>query len=354
MHTPAQLLRRITLVALLSTLLITVAGSTTLAQEAPESSLTASRLSLTAIPTQVGQDFSLSLDPGEMRQIQLKVINTGTQSITIRSLPQDFVVFDQSQTPTPVNTADADNRWSLASWITLAPAIQTIPAGGIVSLNAIITVPEDALPGGHYAMVLHQPNLDPQDILQNLEENTQASAVTQRVGTLVYVKVNGFINEDAIIRDLQIPNFSEFGPIPFSFTVENLSDIHIQPRISVEITNFFGKRVDTQQLDQRNIFPMTSLEYEGKWDRIWGFGLYNAKVIMSYGESNAVEATQRFWLLPVTLIIAIIVVLLVLIVAWIAVRRHLVHRRQEQQKRIDELESKLEKMKSSNTGQFED
>ena len=49
------------------------------------------------------------------------------------------------------------NRWSLASWITLTPTEQLLQPNQTVGINVIIEVPEDALPGGHYAMITHQP-----------------------------------------------------------------------------------------------------------------------------------------------------------------------------------------------------
>ncbi|MEX0896125.1 MAG: hypothetical protein WDZ94_04305 [Patescibacteria group bacterium] len=328
-------------------------------QEVAEQELTTqaaiqNQLSLTAIPTRLGDDLSIALDPGETEQVMLRVINTGDESVTIRSTPQDFVVFDDAQTPTPINLDDADNRWSLASWLTITPSTQTLQPGEMASLQAVISVPEDALAGGHYAMVIHQPDMSGGTQNADGTQNTQASAVEQRVGTLLYVMVNGLINEEAVIREFTLPEFSEFGPVPYSFAVENLSDIHIQPRITVEIHNMFGQRVESMQLDSKNIFPFTAREFEGQWDRIWGFGLYTAEVTMSYGsEGSVVSMSEQFWLLPITIIVAIIIVVLTLIASWIAIRRHIIHRRQDQSKRIQELESKLEKIQSDKLDEFE-
>lgn len=309
------------------------------------------QLSLTAIPTRLGDDLSLALDPGETEQVTLRVINTGSEAITIRSGAQDFVVFDDAQTPTPIDLAEADNRWSLASWLTITPSTQTIPAGEMASLQAVISIPDTALPGGHYAMVLHQPDVS---VSADPSANTQVSGVEQRVGTLLYVMVNGPIKEDAVIREFNIPSFTEFGPVPYSFAVENLSDIHIQPRVTLEIYNLLGRRVESTQFDVRNIFPYTSRDYEGKWDRVWGIGPYTAKLTMSYGtQGSVVEISERFWLLPITIIVAIIVVLLALVASWIAVRRHIIHRREDQTKRIQELESKLERLQSTKPDEFE-
>lgn len=324
------------------------------AQQSP-ASITENQLTLTAIPPRLGEDNSLTLKPGEKKQVTIRVNNSSSEIVKVRSIKEDFIVDQDGETPVPIIAEDADNKWSLASWITLSPSAHSIKPQQSAQIEVLIEVPEDALPGGHYAMITHQPDLSGVENGENADTSTQVTGINQRVGTLLYVIVAGPINEQAYITKFTVPEFLEFGPVPFSFTIENASDIHIRPQIAVEIKNFFGKKIATIQPETKNIFPFTSRGFEGQWDRIWGFGRYSAEAVVSYGTGGAVmTAKSYFWLIPIKLLIAIIVALLLLILGGMSIRRHLIHRKNDQGKRIAELESKLTELESEKIKKFEE
>lgn len=333
-----------------------VAGAVTFVSKisAQSQSISANdQIALTAIPPRMGEDNTLLLKPGEKKQVSLRVINSSNETISIQTTAQDFIVEEDGSTPVPIDVEDADNRWSLASWLTVTPGGQTIAPQQTKGINVLIEVPEDALPGGHYAMITHQPTNAPID--SEGVVNDQTAGVNQRVGTLVYVVVDGPINEQAFIRDFKVPQFMEFGPVPFSYVVENQSDVHIHPQMGVEIRNMFGQKVADIQPESKNIFPFTSRSFEGQWDRIWGLGRYKAEVVMTYGTTNQlVVASTFFWLLPIKLIIAIVVILLLLILGGMSIRRHMIHRKEDQTEKINELESKLRQLESEKLKRFEE
>lgn len=338
--------------------LVLVAGTTILTSSIfaqDNLSDSSSQVAITAIPPRLGEDNSLLLKPGEKKQVTIRVINSSTEPLTVRSTAQDFIIEEDGSTPVPIDVEEADNRWSLASWLTITPGSQQIGSQQTKGINVLIEVPEDALPGGHYAMITHQPTNGPISDDETTPENQQSSGINQRVGTLLYVIVDGPINEKAFIRDFTIPRFLEFGPVPFSYTVENESDVHIRPQMGVQIKNIFGKKVADIQPETKNIFPFTNRSFEGQWDRVWGFGRYKAEVIMTYGMQNQlVVASTVFWLLPVKLIIAIVVVILLLILGIMSVRRHIIHKRQDQNQKINELETKLRQLESEKLKKFEE
>lgn len=302
-------------------------------------------IALTAIPPRLGDDGSLKAAPGERIQVQLRVRNVSSEPVSVFTSAQDFVIDTDGETPISID-ASVSNRWSLASWLTIAPTEHNIAPNATVGINVLIEVPIDALPGGHYAMVLHQPGNAPdsQEATQPAT-NDSASAINQRVGTLLYVVVDGPINEEAYIRDFAFPEFSEYGPVPFEFAIENNSDIHVTPQMSVEIFNMFNQKIETIAIQPKNIFPLSSRDFDGQWDRVWGWGLYKARLTMSFGSAGAiVVANTSFWLLPVKVIIAAITLLLSVVLIALAVKRHLNHRKNMGEQRISELESKIQDM----------
>jgi hypothetical protein len=297
-------------------------------------------ITLTAIPPRYGDVETLKIKPGEKKQIQVRVRNSSNQTVTVESFAKDFVVGEDGSTPLPV-TDEVSNRWSLASWLVLSPNSQVLRPNQLGMVNVLIQVPADALPGGHYAMITHTPNVGA------LTEGASESKVNQQVGTLLYVQVEGPINEEAFIRNLTMPKLSEFGPVPFSFTVENRSDIHITPRIAIEIYNLFGSKVDTITLESKNIFPLMNRGFDGEWNRVWGIGPYKAKVTMSYGSTGQVVMTKTsFWLIPYRLVLAISVVLLTLLAAILLTRRHWLHRKGADQERVKQLEERLKELEA--------
>lgn len=307
-------------------------------------------ITLTAIPPRVGDLEPIKLAPGSKEQVQLRIRNNSTKTVTINSVAQDFMLDLDGETPIPLSE-EANSRWSLAEWLVIAPNQQTLEPQETGATSVLIEVPEDALPGGHYAMVTHEPSSG------GLAEdsNESASLVSQKVGSLFYVIVDGVIHEEAFIRDFSFPQLTEIGPVDFSFFVDNQSDIHIKPQVTVEIYNIFNQKIDTIQIEGKNVFPLYSRGFTGQWDRVWGHGYYTAKLIMSYGEQgNVALASTSFWLFPVKIVLAGMIILLVLIAMLISIRRHIVHKNQDNQKHIKELEDQLAEINKKHLEQHEE
>lgn len=263
----------------------------------------ASTLSLTATPVRLGDDFSITLNPGEKKQVQLKVRNGSLETVVLESAATDFIVAEDGSTPVAVDSKQADNRWSLASWLTLAPAQHKLASEEVATINVLIEVPEDALPGGHYAMIHHRP-------LNSSEAETgSGSGISQRVGTLLYVIVNGPINEEAYISSFNWPKFLENGPVDFSLNIDNQSDIHINTKPVVKVYNMFGKQIANLETESNNIFPKSERKFVGSWDKVWGLGYYKAVAEASYGSQGQVmTATAGLFLIPVKLILAVLII----------------------------------------------
>ena len=191
-------------------------------------------------------------------------------------------------------------------------------------------------------MVLHEP-ANPDDITQAEGSGT---GVTQRVGTLFYVVVDGPINEEAYIREFKFNKFQEFGPVPYSFTIRNQSDIHIRPRMSIDIFNMLGQKSDSIEVEPQNVFPLNSRDFAGKWDKIWGFGLYTAKLTASYGDTGQVIVdTASFWIIPVRIILSIFFGGVLIAAIVMAIKRHAEKKYQLEQEKVRELQMELDQSK---------
>lgn len=312
------------------------------------------QITLTAIPPRLGDDNTLLIKPGEKKQVQVRVRNSSDNSISVLSTISDFIIDEDGETPIPVED-DVSNRWSLAEWVTIVPQSQTLKPQETGVINVLIDVPSDALPGGHYAMITHQPSASASNPVANADESNSASGVFQRVGTLLYAVVEGDINEEAFIRDFNFPKFTEYGPVPFSFSVENTSDIHIQPKTKIEITDMFGRKVDDLTVDSKNVFPMVGREFSGEWGRVWGYGKYTAQATMSFGSAGKIAmAKVSFWLLPIKLIIAVLIGILTLIVVFMTIRRQIKKQGGDQNSKVEALEKQLHELEQKKLKELED
>jgi len=302
-------------------------------------------LTLVALPPRAGEDGSLRAEPGETLQVNIRVRNNSDRTLTLRSFAQDFIVKEDGTTPIPVQET-VTNRWSLAQWMVVTPNQHTLASKEITEMTVVIEVPEDAMPGGHYAMVLHEP-IDGDVDFQAASQS--GSAVSQRIGTLFYLTVEGPINEEAYIREFTFKKFQEFGPVPYSFMVRNQSDTHIKPAMGMDIFNMLGQKVESIKIDGKNIFPLNTRQFAGKWNRIWGFGLYTAKLTASYGEAGQVAiATTNFWIVPVRIILSIIFGTLLITAIVLAVKRHADYKYRAEQEKVEGLQSKLQQYENSN------
>jgi hypothetical protein len=307
-------------------------------------SSSADAVGLMAIPPRIGEDGSLVVKPGNTIQLEARVRNTSGAPVAIRSIAEDFIIGEDGITPVPVEELTS-SRWSLAQWIQISTPVNNVAPGESVTVPFVIQVPTDAAPGGRYAMVMHQ-------IEGAVGAGAGAStggqaAINQRVGTLVYLRIEGPVTEDANIRNLQVPGLVEYGPVPITFEVENLSDIHIRPAPVVTITNWFGKEVDSFSADSQNVFPFSQRPFEMNWEHMWGFGRYTVDVEASYGTTGKVAvATATFWMIPYTIILGGLLLLIALIGITVAVRRYLYHRSDVTQKHISLLEEKIKHLEN--------
>lgn len=275
----------------------------------------ASSMSLTATPVRLGDDFSISLSPGEKKQVQVKVRNGSTDVLVLESAALDFVVGSDGATPVIVDRAQADNRWSLASWLTLAPAENKLASEQVATINVLIEVPKDALPGGHYAMIYHRP-------VNALSADVSGSGISQRVGTLLYVMVKGPVNEEAYINNFAWPKFLENGPVNFSLNIDNQSDIHINTKPVLKIYNLFGKQVANIEIEAKNIFPKSQRSFSGTWDKVWGLGYYKAVVEAVYGNQGKIMTTTAgLFLVPVKMILLVLIIVLIITILFLSIKK---------------------------------
>lgn len=292
---------------------------------------------LSAIPPRL----EITVKPDGVNTQIIKVRNESSTEKNIIITVEDFVVNDDKGTPTIITSTKDDNRWAASNWITVSPSSVKLKGGETKSLTLSVMPPANALPGGHYAMVIHSP--DSQVSLLN----STGSTIQTKVGTLVYITIPGNIRQNAIVKDFTAPKFSEFGPIDFKTTIQNLSDVHIRPAGNIAVTNMLGFKTGTIQFnkDGINVFPGKTRDFENQLNKKWLFGRYKAELSAAYGTAGGIAtAVIFFWVIPWRFLILFGTAIIIIVIIVLTLKKKNIGEKVNEEK-VDELEKELETLK---------
>jgi hypothetical protein len=200
----------------------------------------------------------------------------------------------------------------LASWIDTEESV-TLKPGEDRKFPFTMTIPADAPPGGHFAIIWWSTNPP------NTSGDQQVSIQT-RAGILVYVNVRGNATESAKISAFNTANNKTLlGSAQQNFTLQITNDgnTYIKPEGTITISSLFGRVRDTLPINQKGlqILPKSYRTFE---DSAWQgagfyFGPYKVSANVLYGEGSAKQATESFWLWIIPwkpLVIGIVIIIL--------------------------------------------
>lgn len=252
--------------------------------------------------------FELSANPGSQSKHSIRLENRNPHPVKIVVDRRNFTAIGEEGA---VGLTEEETSFSLASWIDLDGSEVTLPPGGTRLYNFTVNVPLNAEPGGHFGSIIFRTIP---------ASNVEGSGATlaQEIGSLLLVRVAGSQTEDAIIDSFApSQSFFEYGPVKLITRVKNLGNVHLKPVGTITITNMWGQQVASMNLDSRNVLPDSVRRLENTWDTRWGFGRYQATVVMIFGQDQLQRAAvTHFFLLPykLMLLIALVVILLSLLI----------------------------------------
>lgn len=254
---------------------------------------------------------TLSVNPGETITTQIKLRDISSGKLVVSSQINDFVADGEDGTPKILLEDDESNPYSLKTWISPIPTL-TLNPKQIKDLPVTIRVPNNAAPGGYYAVIRFTAT--PPEL-----EGTGVS-LSASLGALLLVRVKGDVEQKlaieqfAIMKDGKPSTFLESTPIQFMERLKNTGNIHEQPAGQVTITDMFGKKVATLNINlpPRIVLPQSIRKFEQSLDStVLGnkilFGRYTAELNVTYGATGQTEkSTLSFWVIPYRLILTVI------------------------------------------------
>lgn len=194
--------------------------------------------------------FEFEANPGETLTGTIELLSTDAGSMTLTASVQDFVAGNETGQPQFVDTSAASDASSYSSrWYTVGTGQPLVlRAGERLRVPFTVAVPQDAPPGGHYAAVFFTPPAGEGQV-----------AVTQRIGSLVLIRVRGDIREEGEIAqwgtypasiageqlaDASAQFFWSKLPVDFAIRYHNTGNVHLRPEGKIELFGTFGGQLE--------------------------------------------------------------------------------------------------------------
>jgi hypothetical protein len=256
--------------------------------------------------------FELTANPGDTLKNSIRVDNIVDTPLEVTVDARNFTALGEDG---GVSLSTDDDQYSLANWIKTTPSKIIIPARESKTFDYTINVPKNATPGGRFGSIIFQT-------ASTAFGGQTGVAVSQEVGTLVFVKIAGTVVEKASIAGFNTAGmFNDQGPVNFDVRVKNEGNVHFKPTGTITVSNFFGQTVATVPVNEQNVLPGAIRKMDASWDSGWLFGRYNATLSLVYGkDQQVITASTAFWGFPYKLI-GIVIVALGLIGAFLYPRR---------------------------------
>ena len=253
--------------------------------------------------------FEITANPGDIVENYLKVYNPSPDtSVQIEMVIEDIAPTGEAG-HVIVEPAETET-YSLARWIETEPKEFSLAPREEKFVKFTINIPENAEPGGHYGTVIAGAKLV-------AGPRATGAAILPRVGSLVLLTVPGVMREELIVKEFIAPNYSEFGPIPFTIRFENTGTVHVKPTGYITVTNWLGQKVANIEFPSHNVLPRAVRKFEASLPQKWLFaGRYTATLTGNYGLSNVslTPTVITFWVFPWKFGLGIFLVLLGIII----------------------------------------
>lgn len=272
--------------------------------------------------------LELESESGETQTGVVKIFNETEDDLFLQSSVEAFTAGDETGQPAYLALAQKN---SFLDWFNIEQDSILLKPKQVAIVPFELDVPADATPGGYYAVVFWETVSTPSQEIP--------VSVSSKVGTLIFLKVKGEIQEQGGIKEFTTrPAGGCFFNLPLSFVVRfaNTGNIHLQPAGKIELKNWVGQtEVFEINSAQRHVLPKSMRRFEVLWgqasadDNLWqrfiaGFkneldclawGRYTAVLNLNYGTESPQNIISQlsFWFIPWRFLIIFVLVILVLI-----------------------------------------
>lgn len=210
------------------------------------------QVSLSILP----EKFDLKLERGQVFTSQVRISNLGQENLEVKVHLTDFGVNSNSG---EMVFEEGAASYQTSQWISFSANNFFLSPSQTQEMNFEIKVPDNAEPGGHYAVALFQAD-SPVMANKNVKVSTS-------VGLLFLLTVEGdlkfpALNQQIELTKINLPKFIEYGPLSFSFFLKNNDPIHVPVGGSAIIYNIFGQPRAKIEIAAKNVFSNSVREFK--------------------------------------------------------------------------------------------
>ena len=223
--------------------------------------------------------FELDVFRGETIEKKIKITNKSEVALPIAVKLVDFTARDEMGGTTFDGTIQ-DPSISSRQWFEMENPNFILDAGETEEVNFTVSVPENAEPGGHYSVMLFEPQLP------SFYFEEDQPRVIPVIGSLFLFSVKVFSLDPQVKQKLEVVEFSvpqeerlialenltsafignivqaadkvtitKKSPSNFILRIKNNDIYHIRPFGQVLIFNIFGKQIGETEIPQTTILP---------------------------------------------------------------------------------------------------
>lgn len=292
-----------------------------------------------AIPGSEGVTVSppvteLTVKKGEKATGSIKLTNPLAKLIELYVTTADFLPEGETGGQKFLAPTTENRKFSLASWIQPEQSKIAMTSDQVVEVKYTISVPADAEPCGHYAVIFF--NSQPPE----LEKDKSQVAIGSQVGALFLVNVPesraGECAPGGVVETFTAPWLNMKMPVNFLTRIFNNSNVHFKPIGEIKIKNWGGTIIDGIKFNEGsgNVLPQSARKFDNSWSasglQWWQkIGRFKADLALIYGSEDAKKSLTDsvvFWIIPwwIFVIIGLILVLIIwLIIKWSKKRKRM-------------------------------
>lgn len=225
----------------------------------------------------------LVIAPGQSRSGQIVIENPTEQAIQVKCYLEDWFY-------TPPGDGGKDFRpasttpLSCASWIRFSPSEFSLPPYGQRLVNYIVSVPAEAT-GGHYAVLFFETAIG-----EGQDEQGLKVLILGRLGSLFYVRAEGALNKEAVLKDITIKEQKE--GFQLSALFKNIGNVDITASGNFNLIDKAGMVFARGEFNQAYTFPQDEVLLKTSWDKSVTPGIYDLIITMDLGEKTLVEERE--------------------------------------------------------------
>lgn len=256
-----------------------------------------SRESITLSPT----SKKYLVDAGKSVSGELTVVNDGAvgYDFIIYARPYSIVGNDYTNPSFTKVNQYAD----LYGWVQFPQTRYHIDAGATLKLPYTINVPQGAGPGGHYGVIFAET--------QPSEGADEANAVIRkkRVGSILYVTVNGQYRDEGTAISTDIPFWQFQPPLHTTTTVKNTGNTDFADTTRLTVRDIFGNK-KYEAIKDYQVLPETTRVIALDWDKAPWFGFYKVEVGQKFLDTSTTSEGYVLMMpryMPIALLVIIII-----------------------------------------------